>query len=110
MSMFAHASLIRSPLALAAILALAGACWLVQLPRPAAPLAGARSGRLPAQPVGPSGGTSGGPSRRVRQQRTILAAFARGEVDRATLLATEHLREFPDDDIVRGELAANSVR
>jgi len=40
-------------------------------------------------------------SRRERQQEQILRALARGHLARALVLAREHLREYPEDIVVR---------
>jgi hypothetical protein len=41
-------------------------------------------------------------TREVRQRDEISAAFARGDLSRALVLAREHLLEFPNDSYVRG--------
>ena len=45
-----------------------------------------------------------GMARAARQRAEILAAIRAGDLDRARILAAEHLLEFPDDDIVRAAL------
>jgi hypothetical protein len=40
-------------------------------------------------------------SRRERQQAQVVGALERGQVARSLVLAREHLREFPDDVVVR---------
>jgi hypothetical protein len=40
-------------------------------------------------------------ARDARQREEIVAALARGEAARALVLALEHLREFPEDEVVR---------
>jgi len=45
-----------------------------------------------------------GMSRLVRQRAEILATIRAGDLGRALVLATEHLLEFPDDDVVREAL------
>ena len=43
-------------------------------------------------------------ARRARQRAEILATIRSGDLGRAEVLASEHLLEFPDDDIVRDAL------
>ena len=40
-------------------------------------------------------------SRRERQQEQVVKALELGHVARALVLALEHLREYPDDIVVR---------
>ena len=44
--------------------------------------------------------------RDVRQRAEILATIRAGDLGRALVLATEHLLEFPDDEVVRDALRA----
>ena len=49
--------------------------------------------------------------RASRQRAEIVAAIAAGDLDRAMILAAEHLLEFPDDDgAVRAALAQSEHR
>jgi len=48
-------------------------------------------------------------SRRERQQEQVLRALDRGDLACALVLACEHLREFPDDVLVR-DAAAKAER
>jgi hypothetical protein len=48
-------------------------------------------------------------SRRERQQEQVVRALERGHAARALVLAREHLREFPDDVVVR-DAAAEAER
>jgi len=44
-------------------------------------------------------------TRRERQQAQVVGALERGHVARSLVLAREHLREFPDDVVVRDAAA-----
>ena len=44
-------------------------------------------------------------ARAARQRAEILATLQAGDLDRARVLAAEHLLEFPDDDVVRAALS-----
>jgi hypothetical protein len=48
-------------------------------------------------------------SRRERQQEQVVRALERGDLACALVLACEHLREFPDDLLVR-DAAAKAER
>src|SRR5262245_12396080 len=48
-------------------------------------------------------------SRRERQQEQVVRALERGHTARALVLAREHLREYPDDVVVR-DAAAKAER
>ena len=48
-------------------------------------------------------------SRRERQQAQVVSALERGHVARSLVLAREHLREFPDDVVVR-DVAERALR
>jgi hypothetical protein len=48
-------------------------------------------------------------SRRERQQEQVVGALDCGDLTRALVLASEHLREFPDDMLVR-DAAAKAER
>jgi len=52
---------------------------------------------------------AGDMSRRERQQEQVVSAFERGHLTRALVLAYEHLREFPDDVVLR-DAAAKAER
>ena len=95
---------LMGPAAPFVVFAIAALAWFLLAPTPA--LAPADSGLLLARPSTATGTQATAPGRRERQRRTILGAFERGEHERATLLAIEHLREFPDDDAVRAALIA----
>jgi hypothetical protein len=43
-------------------------------------------------------------ARALRQRAEILATLRAGDLGRALVLASEHLLEFPDDDVVREAL------
>ena len=43
-------------------------------------------------------------TRIARQRAEILATIHAGDLGRALVLASEHLLEFPDDDVVREAL------
>jgi len=48
-------------------------------------------------------------SREERQRAQVVAAWERGHVARAFVLASEHVVEFPDDAVVR-DIAARAAR
>ena len=49
-------------------------------------------------------------ARAARQRAEILATIRAGDLDRARILAAEHLLEFPDDEVVRAAVCRRRTR